>query len=378
MKTIVINALSALRGGGQTYILNFIQHSPKNYKIVLLVSKLNVDCFINYESDLVEIHVLKQASKSIIHRTLWELFFLPRYLKDKCADVYYSPGGIMLSVIPKEVCSVTALRNMLPFDVNERKRFSLLSYSRFKLWLLKYIFLISYKKCDKVVFISHYSRDVVKGYMPEIMKKSTVIPHGLNELFFNRVESNGLPSGLVENGYYLYVSILDVYKAQKEVLKAWDILVRNGFKYPLILVGPKYNDYGDQVLSLISELNLEKHVIYLGHIDYDELPKLYQSARSLVFASSCECCPNILLEKLSSARPILCSNIQPMPEFGKESVIYFDPYEPTSLALAITDMEKKPLLMKELGERAYKQSLSFQWSKTVNDTTKFFFSDGKN
>ena len=39
MKLIVVNALSALRGGGQTYLKNFFEHLPKgNYKIILLAN----------------------------------------------------------------------------------------------------------------------------------------------------------------------------------------------------------------------------------------------------------------------------------------------------------------------------------------------------
>jgi glycosyltransferase involved in cell wall biosynthesis len=271
--------------------------------------------FEKYSSDRVELYEAVWASKSIFHRTLWERFSLPTFLSERNATVYYAPGGTMTTTIPQGIISATALRNMLPFDDRERKRFPLFSYIRFKLWLLRYVFLKSYNMADKVVFISEYSKSVVKEYIPTIDEKSIVIPHGLNSMFLNSKESYELPEYLEENRFYLYVSILDVYKAQKEMIQAWKILSDEGFEYPLVLVGPKYNEYGEEVVAMIDKLGLQNKVIYLGKVDYEKLPGLYKASRALLFASSCECCPNILLEKLAASKPIICSNIEPMPEF---------------------------------------------------------------
>ncbi len=376
MKTIVINALSALDGGGQTYLINFLDHLPKgDFKVLLLVNSKNKKVFEGYISDRIKIHEAVWASKSIIHRTLWEHFALPSLLKKQKADVYFAPGGVMTTKMPKGVISATALRNMLPFDNRERRRFPLMSYIRFKLWLLRYVFLKSYKMVDKVVFISEYSKSVVKGYLPEIEYKSVVVPHGLNSLFLNSKESYDLPDYLKENQFYLYVSILDVYKAQKELIQAWKTLMDKGFEFPLVLVGPKYNEYGEEVVTMINELGLQEKVIYLGKVNYEKLPGLYRSARALLFASSCECCPNILLEKLSAGKPVICSNIEPMPEFGEDAAVYFDPYDPDTLVEQIKVMEKDQFKMKQLGEKAAKQALKFNWEQTVKKTVDFLFDD---
>mgnify|MGYP006417920359 CR=1 FL=1 len=378
MKLLVINALSALRGGGQTYLINFLDHLPAgDYKVLLLVSSKNRDVFEKYISDRVSLHEAVWASKSIIHRTLWECLILPSFLTKQKADLYYAPGGIMTTKMPKGVTGVTALRNMLPFDERERKRFPLVSYIRFKLWLLHYVFLTSYKMADKVVFISEYSKSVVKDYIPNIDEKSVVTPHGLNSLFLNSQESYELPEYLTENKFYLYVSILDVYKAQKEIIEAWKILSDAGFAYPLVLVGPKYNEYGEEVVAMIDELGLQGKVIYLGKVDYEKLPGLYKSARALLFASSCECCPNILLEKLAAGKPVLCSNIEPMPEFGEDAVVYFDPYDPDTLVEQIRAMEEDQEKMKRLAEKAGKQALKFDWDQTVKKTVDFLFDNNK-
>lgn len=379
MKIIIVNALSALRGGGQTYIINFLDHLPEgNFKLILLVNTKNKAVFEKYISNKIQLHEASWASKSIIHRMLWELFALPKYIEKSKATIYYAPGGTMITKMPKAVISATALRNMLPFDDRERKRFPFFSYIRFKLWLLRYVFIKSYKMSDKVVFISEYSKSIVKNYISDIDKKSIVIPHGLNSLFLNSTETYSLPNYLEKNKFYLYVSILDVYKAQKEIIQAWKILSDKEFEYPLVLVGPKYNEYGNEVIQMIDTLGLEGKVIYLGKVDYEKLPGLYKSARALIFASSCECCPNILLEKLSAGKPVLCSNIDPMPEFGEDSVLYFDPYTSNSLVEQIILMENDKVKMEFLAKKSGQQALKFDWNETISKTILFLFENMKN
>ena len=115
MNILVINALSALRGGGQTYLINFLNYLPKNnLKVLLIVNSNNKDMFMKYSSNEVKVHEAVWASKSIIHRTIWEYFKLPSFLLEENANVYYAPGGIMVTNVPEGIISATALRNMLP------------------------------------------------------------------------------------------------------------------------------------------------------------------------------------------------------------------------------------------------------------------------
>lgn len=374
---IVINALSALRGGGQTYLINLLNEFSAlslDCELIVITNKKNTHIFEKYKSKHIALLESSFASKNIFFRVLWELVYLPIFLKKQQANSYFSPGGIMVTPIPKGCTSYTALRNMLPFDEKERSRFPLFSYIRFKLWILKRVFLLSYMMSDGVVFISNHSLEEVEKYIPNIKSKSQVIYHGINSEFLKDEKClDRLPEELIENQYYLYVSILDVYKAQKEVVEEWLQMNEQGNKLPLILVGPKYNDYGEQVIQLINT-SKQDNIKYLGPVDYNELPVLYQNARALIFASSCECCPNILLEKLASGKPILCSNIMPMPEFGEGSVVYFDPYTKGSLEASVNFLEEKGNLEK-YSELSTLRAGNFSWRETAKSTFNFLINN---
>jgi len=366
MKILVINGISALRGGGQTNLINFMKYLPQyECKVIFILNSKNIDLFSQYASEQIELYEAVYASKSILHRVLWENFVLSKKLKEWDADIYYTPGGTMTVKVPKKCTAITPLQNMLPFDDNERKRFPFFSYLRWKLLLLRFVFLKSYKMADKVIFISKYSQDAVKKYLPNIEEKSIVIPLGISDLFIDNSDKYDLPDNLMSNKFYLYVSNLDYYKAQKELLYTWRKLVDDGFEYPLVLAGPNVGNYGNEVIALIQTLNLEKSVIYLGSVDYEKLPSLYKSARALVFASSCECCPNILLEKLASSKMIFCSEKGPMPEFGEDAVVYFDPYDIDSLREKIEKIEKNPKDMEKFAEKSLKLSIKYQYHSTI-------------
>ena len=299
MKKLAINALSALRGGGQTNIINLLNYLPGyNTNIILILNSNNFNLFKKFKSNKVILYEAKFASKSIFHRFYWEKFVLPSKLKLWGTDIFYAPGGTLITKVPKNCIGITTLQNMLPFDDIERKRFPFFSFIRHKLLFLKYVFIKSYMKADKIIFISNYSMNVVEKIIPDIKYKSTIIPLGISDSFLNSKLNYNLPKTLIDEDFYLYVSQFDYYKSQKEIIYSWKALVDKGFKRKLVLVGSKFNKYGDESLSLIKELNLENFDIYLGFVNYQELPSLYRAAYSLIFASTCECCPNTLLEML--------------------------------------------------------------------------------
>ncbi len=372
---IVVNAFSARQGGGLVYIINFLKHfSNEEIKLIILCGSYNEAIFreASGKKQNMEIKVLNFGT-SLLKRSFWEMFVLRKYLKQCKADYYYAPGGTMCTITPRNCRSMTALRNMLPFDKKERLRYPFFSFLRWKLFLLQIVFLLSYRLADKVIFISEYSYECVKSLYPAIQGKARVIPHGLNEQFKKDVISPfDLEKYSLQPGeFYLYVSRLDVYKAQLEIVDEWKTLVDNGFRFPLILAGETDGEYGVQVQEKIKTLGLSDYVRCIGPVPYAQIPSLYKAARALVFASSCECCPNILLEMMSSGKPVFASDIPPMPEFGGPDAVYFNPYEKGELTGAILSAENNYPEMCEKGRKIKERSQMYDWDQTVKKTLDF-------
>lgn len=364
---IVINALSARRGGGQTYLLNLLQNLNdfNGDKIFVLASE---SLQIPSNPKIERIRVKWQTENQLL-RTVWERFFLPGLLKKKHADILFCPGGLINTPVSKDYKTVTMFRNMIPFDRVQRAKYPY-GLMRIRNWILEHIMLKSMLKADLVIFISDFARQLINNRTVYKLKKAVTIPHGISDQF--KISNNQIPNRpqwLPEEEYLLYVSIFDVYKNQLEVVKAYHLLKkRRKTTEKLVLAGYSESAYGKKVLHEIDRLGLQNDIIVPGKVPYAELPSVYYYAKLNIFASECENCPNILLEAFGAGQPIIVSNREPMPEFGGDAVIYFDPSSPHDLADKLAGVLDDHRLMEKLSAKVIRQSNLYNWEIAAKHT----------
>ncbi len=366
MMNVLINASSARQGGGQTYLNNLLAFPPPAEAarvFVLAPDSLELPPAPNIERVRVD-----WPLENPYVRAIWEKTRLPALASELEADILFCPGGVVGARAPRRTRTVTMFRNMIPFDLKQRKRYPP-GYQRVRNWLLERIMLKSMIDADLVIFISEYAHQVIEERARGRLHSSVTIPHGINAHF--RVSGGqGLarPAWLPQD-YFLYVSTLDFYKAQLEVVRGFAQLKRERpTTAKLILAGPANADYARQVRTEIAQLGLNEDVIVAGSIPYRELPAVYHHATINIFASESENCPNILLEALAAGRPIVCSNFPPMPEFGGDAVLYFDPRNPAELASRLAQLLGDPTLQKTLAAKAALQAQRYDWADTARKT----------
>ncbi len=359
---IFVNGLSALLGGGQTYLIHLFQEVPLAEIHLALPESLRQVVPTHPNVRLVPTDF---AQKSSLHRLLWENFYLPRYLRAQGIDVYYQPSGTLPWRRLRGQRVAIAFRNMLPFAPQESQRFNL-GWRRLRYWLLRQFLGRAFVRADLVIFISHYAKRVIDQALPQRSGRSQVIYHGLAADFRNPTARPEPLSG----EYVLYVSILNFYKAQVEVVRSWALLrkARPHTREKLVLVGPEIRRYGDLVRKEIANLGLEGEVILMPKVAYTALAGFYQHAKINLFASSCENCPNILLEQLAAGRAILSSNFEPMPEIAGSGALYFDPYNPEDLCRLILNTIDDPQKLAKMGTEAQTRSRNFSWQKSRHET----------
>lgn len=362
---VLINALSARQGGGQTYLINLLKLLPSGCDIevfILAPQSLKVP------DGITRLHTNFPLENPFL-RTLWERFWLPILLRKIRADVFFCPGGVVSTEAPRGCKTVTMFRNMLPFDLKQRKKYPL-GYDRLRNWILNKIMLRSMLRADLVIFISKYAQGVIENIAQGSLKKSVVIPHGINPHFrLHSGENLTCPSWLPPEGYLLYVSTLDVYKSQIEVVQAYSILRNKRLtKEKLLIVGAENAWYGKKVREEIAKFGLDNEVIVVGSVPYSQLPAIYHHAVINIYASETENCPNILLEALAAGRPIVASKREPMPEFAGDAVVYFDPSSPLDIADAILSVIDDPVRREQLSQRAYEHSKLYDWQRSAQLT----------
>jgi glycosyltransferase involved in cell wall biosynthesis len=297
--------------------------------------------------------------------SIWKKLFLRGYAEKLGASLIFFPGGIVGAGIPRGARSATMFRNVIPFDMQQRRRYGL-SYQRVRNWLLQRVMLKGMLGADRVIFLSDYGRSLIEKHAGHAITGAVTIPHGVSDAF----RSGGpRPTWLPGTPYVLYVSTFEPYKAQIEVVQAFARVI-NEWKEPLslVLLGYQHTPYGERVRREITELGLEDRVSIPGNRPYSELPAANQHALVTVFASEAENCPNVLLEAMASGKPILCSSRPPMPEFGGDAVWYFEPSNVAELGGLLARLLREPDTRATLGARAAERSRRYNWDETARKT----------
>ena len=205
---ILLNALSARRGGGQTYVNKILRNlTDKSIQIYLLAP---VSLSLNDCPENVTKIATSWPTDNPFLRILWETLRLPGLIKKTKADVVFWPGGLISCRIPAGCKVVTTFQNMMPFSPVQRAEFPL-GYMRVRHWLLEKGLLAGMERSDLVIFLSNFARDLITRRLGHAPKSSQVISHGIG-IEFKEEETIPRIALLPDGEYFLYVSDFYEYK----------------------------------------------------------------------------------------------------------------------------------------------------------------------
>jgi glycosyltransferase involved in cell wall biosynthesis len=367
---IMINALSARRGGGQTYLQHLLDKFPDTDHPEIIIAAPSSLKIPENRPNIKKLPVKFKFIERPLFRMAWERLFFPKILSDYKIDVLFCPGGSVSGKVPDGCKVVTTFQNMMPFDHTQRKRYPF-GYRRLRNWLLEKNLLSSMIRSDLVIFISHYARDVIENRSNGKIKKSITVHHGVDDHFKKNTQTQlEPPQWAPKEGYLLYVSIFDIYKSQLEIVREYAMLKsRRQDLMKLVLVGPDYeNTYGQKVQEEIKSYGLEDDIIVKNGIPYTDLPAVYQNAYINIFASMTENCPFILLEMLAAGRPMLVTDKNPMTEICGDSVEYFCPTNKGQLADKLETIIDNNEALERLSQNALTCSHQYNWENTAEKT----------
>jgi len=370
MKIIFINALSAKLGGGRTYLINLLNNMSDSNVLVYVACPDKTML-----PELTNVHYIETlfANKNIFYRAFWEIVALPKLLINLDVETLFVPGGMDFTLASKHFKKVTMFRNMLPFD-----KIALLALdSRFTILkniVLKKLMVRTMNSADHVIFISQYARSSISSLLK--LKDESVIYHGIASNFYPTKKSQ---ENALYNNFILYVSRFEVYKNHLNLIKAYNLLSDElKQKHPLLLVGEGMEPALSLCKEFITANNLASNVKIIGKVEYESLPELYQQCQLFVFPSSCENCPNILLEAIGCGAPIIAAQTPPMPEFGKNAALYFDELDVQSIYQVVHQVLidrnlRNQLINKSIdlrNEYTWKNTASLTWERLINTGEK--------
>lgn len=129
------------------------------------------------------------------------------------------------------------------------------------------------------------------------------------------------------------------------------------------------------LLRLVQTEGLDRHVHFLGILSRNEIQTLYQYAVLVPLPSLHEGYGLPLLEALQNECPVVCADIPAFRELlegHEESVPFFDPHDPRSIAETISStIARREELLYRQGQ-AYQQIAKRDWHEVASDFLRLF------
>lgn len=370
--TIGIDAANIRLGGGITHlaeILNGVDVQALNIKRVVVWSGRKTASQLPDHAWLQKISP-EQLDGGLLSRVFWQAFRLSKAVREQGCDILLVPGG---SYVGSFKPVVTMSQNLLPFEWTEIVRNQSI-LTTIKMMILRQVQSFSFRHSDGIIFLTQYAKNRVLSVVGTLHAMTTVIYHGFNHQFDQAPKKQKALSEYTPEQPFniLYVSNIDVYKHQIEVVQAVHQLRNKGLPISLTMIGPAIPEYLRQLNQILDHLDPQRSwAQYLGQIPYSELPAYYRQADLGLFASSCETFGIILLEKMSSGLPIACSSKSAMPEILKDAGVYFDPDDAVDIEKTLERFIAQEQLRAEKSLLSFKESKKFQWAACAQETFAF-------
>jgi alpha-1,3-rhamnosyl/mannosyltransferase len=320
-----------------TELLGDIKHLPLSYPIQSTLSLISGKPFLG----------LSEIEQQI------DLFFAPDHHIPKMDNT------------PVVATIMDAYPLIYPKLVSQRlRRFKNLAFKKASRW------------ADHIVTISEHSKSDITHHFGIEKDKISVIPLGVNEIFFRSVSEEEKLSVLrkfnLDRGYFIFVGTIQPRKNLLRLIEAHQMLPSKlRQKHPLVIVG-KYG-WGDSNLKQKLKSLKNKDMIYhLDNVLDGDLYALLQSAIAMVYPSLYEGFGLPILEGFASNIPVITSSTTSIPEVASDGACYVNPLDSSDIAAKMQLVAQDISLQEELVSKGKKRVQEYSWSRCAKEHLDLF------
>ena len=275
-------------------------------------------------------------------------------------DVYFEPNFIPINIpARRKVVTVADFSFITHPECHPKER---MDYFSSKFWP-------RIKKADHVVFISEFIRQYGIenfGFSPE---NSTAIPLGVQHEHFRLLASEEL-GGVrqrhqLPEKFILFVGSLEPRKNLERMLRSYLSLPRVlRDEYRCVLVGG--SGWNNEEIQKLIDANPE-HLLRLGYVSDEDLPKLYNLSSLFLFASLYEGFGLPALEAMACGCPVLSSNITSLPEVCGDAALLVDPYDSEAIRDGMMRILEDSSLASQFSDKGIEHVKRFTWDQCARE-----------
>ncbi len=362
---ILVNALSARRGGIVTYTRNLMRSFKERDIDVLFALPQSGDFDID-----VETMRLPVTDMMPLQRAAWEQLIWRRIVSREKPDILYSSAnfGLLASPVPQ----VLLIREGGLFDpdylANTAPGFG--AGAVINRILRRRLILASARASDLILTPTDAMRDLIKLWSEDLGNRAKKNLYGTRVEHFTPLS----PNQQKQSDATLRLLMVSAYYPHKQpglVAEAVRLLNERGIKAHFTLTMDLAEisrvPAGAKDVFLLEKGVERGEITLLGRVDYQELPSLYHGHDAFVTASLSETFGHPLVEAMAAGIPVVASDTAVHREVCGDAALYFDPYTPPPLVDALTTLAEDSSVSHTLIEKGSSQSVEqYAWEAHVD------------
>jgi len=369
---IGINALYLIPGrvgGTETYIRNLVRalaRVDQKNEYFIFINRESRGIFENMAPNMRVVRCGFRATRRPV-RILYEQTILPLKIRLMRLDVMLNAG--MTAPFFTSSRSVLALHDLQHENLPE-------NFSPVQRFFLKTIIGRSARRADHIITLSEKARaDIIRYYkIPE--GRVSVVHLAADTNIFHRYP--GEETEKIRKKYSLphrsivYLASSLPHKNYTRLLPAFKEVLKADPGVKLVLTGAR--DYGaEEIKARIRELGLEKDVVMLDWLPFEDIPLVYSASIMLVFPSLHEGFGLPIIEAMACGVPVVCSGLEPMREVAGGAALLVDPMSEKAIAEGILKVLSDEEFRRGLVQKGLKRAKDFSWKKTAMKTLTLLY-----
>jgi len=279
-----------------------------------------------------------------------KLFFQKIKLDLFYSPSHYSPQPCLIPTIPT-IHDIGYLQSLDQF--NKKDIYQLVNWTKDSL-----------QHASHIIAVSEFTKnELIKTYRIN-PKKISVVYNGINQHHLNP-DKSVLTKFKISSPYFLALGTLKPNKNYPFLIESFSKLPGN---YQLVIAGKKGWLFND-IYTTVQKLHLESKVIFTDYITEIDKISLLKYSQALVIPSTYEGFGIPALESQSVGTPVIAANIPPLKEVLKDSALYIDPTDQSTLVSALKNIS---LHKANLIKRGTIQSQKFTWENSAKSLITIF------
>jgi glycosyltransferase involved in cell wall biosynthesis len=232
------------------------------------------------------------------------------------------------------------------------------------------------RRADRIVADSEFTKQQIVEHLAVSSSKVSVVHLGVNNHFcaLDRKQAVQRVFSLLglKRPYILFVGNLKPNKNVETLVYAFSQMCGyRDFDHQLVILGDDRR-WKAGLVSECEKLRIDKRVLFVSHVPYEDLPWVYGAAELLVMPSSIEGFGLPVLEAMACGTPVVCSRATSLPEVAGDAAEYFEPTSVDDLAAAMKRVLGSRELQETLRCKGLEQVKLFSWHECARRTLEIY------